>query len=112
MMANQFGVGMMDCLDGTFEPWDKPRIKPMTDLPTAKESNPLTASRSRLFVLRRDEDETGISGTGVIAEGIEFSTGWCALSWMTSAHSVGIYPNIKELERIHGHNGRACVVWK
>lgn len=83
----------------------------MSDLPTAKESNPLTDSRSRRFVLQRNEDETGISGTGVVAEGIEFSTGWCALSWMTNAHSVGIYPNVKELERIHGHNGRAVVVW-
>lgn len=80
-------------------------------IPTAKEVNPLTDCRSRRFVLQRNEDETGISGTGVVAEGIEFSTGWCALSWMTSAHSVGIYPNVKELERIHGHNGRAVVVW-
>ena len=84
----------------------------MGELPTAKELNPLSASRCRMFVLRRNEDETGISGTGVIAEGVEFSTGWCALSWLTAAHSVGIYPNIKELERIHGHNGRAIVEWK
>lgn len=79
--------------------------------PTAKEANPLQDSRSRRFVLRRDDDETGISGTGVVAEGVEFSTGWCAMSWMTAAHSVAVYPNIKELERIHGHNGRAVIVW-
>lgn len=100
------GEWMMDCLDGTYEPWS-----PKVNKPTAKEVNPLQDSRSRRFVLRRDDDETGISGTGVVAEGIEFSTGWCALSWMTNAHSVGVYPNIKELERIHGHNGRAVIVW-
>lgn len=80
-------------------------------IPSAKELNPLTAVTGRRFVLKRNEDETGISGQGVVAEGIEFSTGWCALSWMTAAHSVGVYGNIKELQRIHGHNGRTVVEW-
>ena len=83
----------------------------MSELPSGKELNPLTAITSRRFILRRNEDETGISGTGIVAEGMEFSTGWCALSWMTNAHSVGIYLNIKELQRIHGHNGRTVVQW-
>lgn len=107
---SQNGFEICYNLDGTFSLWAKPTEKNMS-LPTAKELNPLTASRVRTFVLQRNDDETGISGTGVVAEGVEFSTGWCALSWMTSAHSVGIYPNIKELERIRGHNGRAVVVW-
>lgn len=100
------GFELCDNLDGTFSNWSEP-----VNAPSAKELNPLTASRSRRFVLHRMDDETGISGTGVVAEGIEFSTGWCALSWMTAAHSVGVYPNVKELERIHGHNGRAVVKW-
>lgn len=103
---NHNGFEYCDNLDGTYTKWNQPVTNP-----TAKQVNPLTDVRSRRFVLRRDDDETGISGTGIVAEGIEFSTGWCAMSWMTSAHSVGIYPNIKELERIHGHNGRAVVVW-
>lgn len=77
----------------------------------SKELNPLTVSHVRRFVLQRDEDESGVSGTGVVAEGVEFTTGWCALSWLTNAHSIGIYANVKELERIHGHNGRAYVKW-
>ena len=32
----------------------------------------------RRFYLQRDEDATGISGTGKVAEGILFSTGWVA----------------------------------
>lgn len=81
-------------------------------LPTAREQNPLTAARAREFLLVRDEDETGISGIGVVAEGIEFSNGMCAMCWLTAMHSVAVYPNIRQLEAIHGHNGRARVVFK
>jgi hypothetical protein len=79
--------------------------------PTVRERNPLTTSRARAFHLVRDDDETGISGTGVVAEGVEFSNGFCAMSWLTSQHSVAVYPNVKALEAIHGHNGRTRVVW-
>jgi len=79
--------------------------------PTVREKNPLLTSRARNFVLQRNDDETGISGVGIVAEGIEFSSGWCALSWLTAGQSLGVYPNIKQLEAIHGHNGRAVVVW-
>src|SRR5690606_2764640 len=101
----QNGFEYCDNLDGTYSKWSGP------EKPSAKQVNPLKDSRVRRFVLRRDEDETGISGTGVVAEGAEFSNGQCVLSWMTVASSLGVYPNIKELERIHGHNGRAVVVY-
>lgn len=78
-------------------------------LPTVRERNPLTAPSARLFRLMRDEDETGISGVGCVAEGIEFSNGMCALCWLTAMHSVGVYPNLRQLVAIHGHNGRARV---
>jgi len=82
-----------------------------SDKPTVREVNPLTAPRARRFNLVRDDDETGISGTGVVAEGIEFSNGMCAMCWLTAMHSVAVYPNIRQLEAIHGHNGRTRVEW-
>lgn len=66
----------------------------------------------RLFYLQRDEDETGISGTGTVAEGVEFDDGQCVISWLTRYHSVAIYPNVDELEAIHGHGGKTKVVWQ
>jgi hypothetical protein len=81
------------------------------DKPTARQLNPLTAPRARTFKLGRDEDETGISGTGIVAEGIEFSNGMCAMCWLTAMHSVAVYPNVRQLEAIHGHNGRARIVF-
>jgi len=71
----------------------------------------LTKSIARKFTLVRQDDESGVSGVGEVAEGLEFSNGACAMSWLTEAHSIGVYPNIKELERIHGHGGKTKVVF-
>lgn len=71
----------------------------------------LKQSEMRRFQLRRDEDESGVSGTGLVAEGVEFSTGKCALSWLTEFSCVSVYENIKALEHIHGHGGKTVVVW-
>jgi len=87
----------------------KPGPKPR--LPTVAERNPLTTSNTRTFKLVRVQDETGISGTGVVAEGIEFTNGWCALSWLTAMHSVAVYPNVRAVQAIHGHNNRTRVVF-
>ncbi len=65
----------------------------------------------RTFLLRRIEDESGISGKGDIAEGIEFSNGKCALCWTTRFRSVAVYDSIRELVAIHGHDGKTKVVW-
>ena len=39
------------------------------------------------FSLKRLEDETGISGTGYVAEGVEFTHGKCVLVWLTEPGS-------------------------
>lgn len=65
----------------------------------------------RLFHLVRDKDISGVSGTGIVAEGVEFTSGTVVMTWLTMHHSVVVYPNIKELEAIHGHEGNTKVVW-
>jgi len=63
-----------------------------------------------LFHLERDEDETGVSGTGAVAEGIVFSNGKVVMSWLTEHTSIAVYENMNHLEAIHGHNGKTRVV--
>jgi hypothetical protein len=68
------------------------------------------------FVLQRDIDESGISGTGIVAEGIEFSDGRCTMAWRPLPGSgfrgsIATYDNIHELRAIHGHQGRTRVVY-
>lgn len=63
----------------------------------------------RRFLLIRIEDESGISGTGAIAEGVQFLNGKCVLNWLTEHSSMGIYPNIKTMMAIHGHGGKTVM---
>lgn len=65
----------------------------------------------RTFQLHRDEDETGISGIGIVAEGVQFTDGTCVISWLTEHSSLGIYNDLQTLVSIHGHGGRTRVVW-
>ena len=65
----------------------------------------------RMFVLQRDEDETGVSGTGMVAEGVEFSDGRVAMRWMTATSSTAVYDSMDDIETIHGHGGKTQIVW-
>lgn len=68
----------------------------------------------RAFVLQRNEDETGVSGTGVVAEGVEFSDGVVALRW-TSAWPTSVVfheRGIESVEAIHGHGGKTTIEWR
>lgn len=62
------------------------------------------------FVLVRDEDLTGVSGTGIVAEGIEYSNGSVAITWLTPYRCFANYESIKALEHVHGHSGATRVV--
>ena len=65
----------------------------------------------RIFNLHRAEDESGVSGTGVVTEGVEFSDGTCVMRWLTSTKSTAFYNSINELVQIHGHEGRTVAVF-
>lgn len=65
----------------------------------------------RRFYLDRREDETGISGTGRVAEGIQFSDGTCVLCWMSGVSSTSVYRSISDVVTVHGHEGKTVVVW-
>jgi hypothetical protein len=64
------------------------------------------------FELVREVDVSGVSGTGVVAEGIVFSNGKAVLGWNSEVHSVCVYDNIQALEQIHGHGGCTKIRYK
>jgi len=66
----------------------------------------------RAFFLRRDVDETGVSGTGRVAEGVQFTNGKVAMTWNSVHTSVAVYDNMRTLRAIHGHKGLTVVVWE
>ena len=63
------------------------------------------------FVLRRDDDESGVSGIGVVAQGVIFTDGVVALRWMGSRKSTAVYASIEDVEKIHGHGGKTKIVF-
>jgi len=65
----------------------------------------------RRFILRRDRDIAGVSGTGIIAEGVVFSNGKVTLSWLTQYKSVGVYDCLSDVEAIHCHGGFTEIAW-
>ncbi len=65
---------------------------------------------TKYFILNRTEDKTGISGEGIIAEGIEFQDGKCVLHWLTEYSSIAIYDDIETLMAIHGHDGSTEII--
>ena len=71
------------------------------------------------FNLHRRSDVTGISGTGVVAEGIQFSDGTVVLRWLKAGTvrpddvkpTTVIHDDIDSVVGLHGHNGATEVVW-
>lgn len=62
--------------------------------------------RMRLFVLFRKHDVSGVSGTGIIAEGVEFTDGTVALRWLSDNPTITIHDGgLESVEAIHGHGG-------
>jgi len=71
---------------------------------------------AKLFYLHRVEDDSGVSGTGRIAQGVIFDNGKVALTWLSDTPSTGVYDSIGDVHTIHGHEGKTEVLleqdWK
>lgn len=81
----------------------------------------------RRFELHRDLDITGISGAGVVADGVQFPNdeiltwadgtrttlpaGWCRITWRGEHASTVLWPSLDDVIAIHGHGGATRVVW-
>ncbi len=59
----------------------------------------------RRFVLVRVKDLTGVSGTGIVAEGAVFTDGRSVIRWLREPHAMGIYQSLNDVITVHGHEG-------
>lgn len=67
---------------------------------------------ARRFKLHRDVDVSGVSGTGLVAEGVAFSDGTAVIHWVAGEHrSTVVWPDVAGVEAIHGHGGATRIVW-
>lgn len=65
----------------------------------------------RRFVLNRKVDVSGVSGTGRIAEGVEWSCGKVSICWLGTYSSSAQFDNLHQLQHLHGHGGTTTVEW-
>lgn len=67
----------------------------------------------RRFNLVRDEDVTGLSGTGLVAEGVAFSDGVVVLRWVGKNPTSVVWHDggVASVEAIHGHGGLTRIEW-
>ena len=77
------------------------------------------ASVIKTFTLFRAADESGVSGVGVVLEGVLFTNGKVAVSWLTdragSRHghsSLGVYDSFEDFKSIHcdSHPGNGSLI--
>jgi len=55
------------------------------------------------FTVCRQQDESGISGTGVVIEGVEYATGQVVLHWLLPSPrgSIAVFDSMKDFLNIH-----------
>lgn len=68
-------------------------------------------SKTRTFQLHRKHDVSGISGTGVVADGAVFPDGTAVIRWRGDRQSTVVWPSVEDVEAIHGHGGATEIVW-
>lgn len=68
----------------------------------------------RPFVLVRDTDVSGVSGTGVVANGIQWPDGQAAIHWTGSTYPTTTpHPGgMESVTAVHGHGGATHVFWE
>jgi hypothetical protein len=67
--------------------------------------------RPRTFELVRYRDLSGVSGTGVVAEGCVFTDGSVALRWRGTNPATAVWPDVESVLAVHGHQGATEVRW-
>lgn len=73
----------------------------------------------RRFHLVRDVDVTGISGTGVVAEAVEFGDGITVVRWLRASTArpehvkptAVVHDDVESVIGLHGHGGQTTIDW-
>lgn len=70
----------------------------------------------RTFTVHRDEDVSGVSGTGIVVEGVVFSTGLVVIHWLTPPPrgSLNVFDSWEQFMAIHvgSHpENRSVIAW-
>ena len=65
----------------------------------------------KTFYLKRHEDPSGVSGTGIIAVGVVYPNGQAHMQWVSYRTSFEMHDSINNLIEIHGHEGSTELIY-
>lgn len=92
--------------------WPCPRFYTLAPETTRCTCRPyVVPGNPRRFHLIRHEDPSGVSGTGPVAEGVQWTDGTVTLRWYGDRPSTADWRSIEDVLAIHGHNGLTVVAW-
>ncbi|MFD7016065.1 hypothetical protein [Streptomyces sp. NPDC059928] len=75
------------------------------------QENSAPSELPRRFHLLRHRDVSGISGTGVVADGVLWPDGSASLRWRGDKPSSVHWDRLTDAEAVHGHAGATEIVW-
>jgi hypothetical protein len=72
-----------------------------------------TRTTGRRFRLVRHQDVSGVSGTGVVAHGVEWPDGTVSMRWAVPGlpPSFANWESLEAILAVHGHQGKTEVEW-
>jgi hypothetical protein len=76
-----------------------------TEAPAQRHDDP------RVFALVRTADVSGVSGTGVVARGVQFADGTTVIRWESDHASTVVWDSLADAMAVHGHDGATTAVW-
>jgi len=60
-----------------------------------------TRSDLKAFTILRNNDASGVSGIGRVADGVIFSDGFCVIRWRSEVTSLSVFHSFEDFEKIH-----------
>tara|TARA_R100000231_G_scaffold4721_2_gene7912 strand:- start:7526 stop:7861 length:336 start_codon:yes stop_codon:yes gene_type:complete len=68
------------------------------------------------FTICRQGDESGVSGTGVVIEGVQYATGQVVLHWLTPVPrgSIAIFESLTDFKSVHVNphpDNKTIITW-
>jgi|TARA_R110002020_G_scaffold6878_9_gene29181 hypothetical protein len=83
-------------------PEEVPESLPETDL-KPKPPPKLAPQGIRTFTVARRHDETGVSGEGVVIEGVTLATGQCMVHWLypPPRGGIAIFDSMSDFVKVH-----------
>ena len=63
----------------------------------------------RLFIIDRSKDNSGISGVGVVAEGVQYTDGTVVIRWITETATTALFDSIEDVQKVHGYRGDSVI---